>query len=51
MGHHLPKFSHKYDIITFGGVGRVSSWDREGNANWQVRGHLTSKQMYLGLGM
>ncbi|XP_061189984.1 uncharacterized protein LOC133197792 isoform X2 [Saccostrea echinata] len=36
MGHHLPKFSHKYDIITFGGVGRVSSWDREGNANWQV---------------
>ncbi|XP_062582236.1 uncharacterized protein LOC134244004 isoform X2 [Saccostrea cucullata] len=36
MGHHLPKFSHKYDIITFGGVGRVSSWDREGNVNWQV---------------
>lgn len=36
MGHHLPKFAHKHDIITFGGVGRVSSWNRDGNANWQV---------------
>lgn len=36
MGHHLPKFAHKHDIITFGGVGRVSSWNRDGNANWQI---------------
>ncbi|KAK3086371.1 hypothetical protein FSP39_017480 [Pinctada imbricata] len=36
LGHHLPTVSQKYDIITFASVGRISSWDKEGNANWQT---------------
>lgn len=34
MGYYFFKFVYKYDIIIFGGVGRVSFWNRDGNVNW-----------------
>ncbi|XP_063439714.1 uncharacterized protein LOC134721003 isoform X1 [Mytilus trossulus] len=36
LGHHLPTSKQPYDIITMGSYGRVSSYDKEGNVNWQV---------------
>ena len=36
LGHHLPTDKHPYDIITMGSYGRISSYDKEGNINWQV---------------
>lgn len=36
LGHHLPTDNQPYDIITMGSYGRVSSYDKEGNINWQV---------------
>ena len=36
LGHHLPTENTPYDIITMGSYGRVSSYDKEGNVNWQV---------------
>ncbi|XP_021352758.1 uncharacterized protein LOC110449917 isoform X1 [Mizuhopecten yessoensis] len=37
LGHHLPTGKKEYDIITTGGMARVSSFDKEGNVNWQVQ--------------
>ncbi|KAL5021730.1 hypothetical protein ScPMuIL_000885 [Solemya velum] len=35
LGHHLSELKN-YDIVTFGGYGRVTSLDKEGEINWQV---------------
>ena len=35
LGHHLTN-EEEYDLIAFGSLGRMSSFDLVGNIHWQV---------------
>ncbi|KAK3589323.1 hypothetical protein CHS0354_026981 [Potamilus streckersoni] len=37
LGHHLTQEETTYDFIVAGSMGRVSSFDKDGNINWQVQ--------------
>ena len=37
LGHHLRKETDQYDFIALGSLGKMTSVDKNGDFNWQVR--------------